>query len=185
MLIVKSRGICRGEVYYFGGVFKIGKSVVVNEIVIYLICFIDIFVFLVKFEESMGGILKCLVGIVVDCIFYDLNIFINLEDFEKGKEIIGLKVIIYDIYQDVKWEEVKQEICYNVIVLGCCDVILDFLMCFIVGMLFSEVNDVLIKIVSELVILVKDLDFIVYCFCYLNNFQSGLLYDRGGKVLSS
>lgn len=184
-LTAKSRGIRRGEVYYFGGAPKIGKSVVVNEIATHLIRTTDTPVFLVKPEESMGGTLKRLAGTAVDRIFYDPNMPVNPEDFEKGKSIIGSKAIIYDTYQDVKWEEVKQEIRYNVTVLGCKDVILDPLTCFTVGMSSSEANDALIKIASELATLAKDLDFTAYCFCHLNNPQSGLPHDRGGKVLSS
>ena len=91
----------------------------------------------------------------------------------------------YDTYQEVKWEEVKQEIRYNVTVLGCRDVILDPLTCFTVGLSSSEVNDTLIKIASELATLAKDLEFTAYCFCHLNNPSGGLPHDRGGKVLSS
>ena len=184
-LTAKSRGIRRGEVYYFGGAPKIGKSVVVNEIATHLIRTAGTPVFLCKPEESMGGTLKRLAGTAVDRVFYDPNIAVSQEDFEKGKAIIGSNAIIYDTYQDVKWEEVKQEIRYNVTVLGCKDVILDPLTCFTVGMSSGEANDMLIKIASELASLAKDLDFTAYAFCHLNNPQSGVPHDRGGKVLSS
>jgi 5S rRNA maturation endonuclease (ribonuclease M5) len=184
-LTAKTRGIRRGEVYYFGGAPKIGKSVVVNEIATHLIKTAGTPVFLVKPEESMGGTLKRLAGTAVDRIFYDPNVPFTPEDFDKGKKIIDDKAIIYDTYQDVKWEEVKQEIRHNVNVLGCRDVILDPLTCFTVGLSSSEVNDKLIKIASELATLAKELDFTAYCFCHLNNPQSGSPHDRGGKVLSS
>jgi 5S rRNA maturation endonuclease (ribonuclease M5) len=184
-LTAKTRGIRRGEVYYFGGAPKIGKSVVVNEIATHLIKTAGTPVFLVKPEESMGGTLKRLAGTAVDRVFYDPNIPFSMDDFNLGKSIIGSNAIIYDTYQDVKWEEVKQEIRYNVTVLGCKDVILDPLTCFTVGISSAEANDTLIKIASELATLAKDLEFTAYCFCHLNNPQSGLPHDRGGKVLSS
>ena len=184
-LTEKTRGIRRGEVYYFGGAPKIGKSVVVNEIATHLIKTAGTPVFLVKPEESMGGTLKRLAGTAVDRIFYDPNMPFTQEEFEKGKAAIGNGAIIYDTYQEVKWEEVKQEIRYNVTVLGCRDVILDPLTCFTVGLSSSEVNDTLIKIASELATLAKDLEFTAYCFCHLNNPNGGLPHDRGGKVLSS
>ena len=184
-LTAKTRGIRRGEVYYFGGAPKIGKSVVVNEIATHLIKTVDTPVFLVKPEESMGGTLKRLAGTAVDRIFYDPNIPTDPEKFEQGKNIIGSQAVIYDTYQDVKWEEVKQEIRYNVTVLGCRDVILDPLTCFTVGLSSGEANDALIKIASELASLAKDLEFTAYAFCHLNNPQKGEPHDRGGKVLSS
>ena len=99
--------------------------------------------------------------------------------------MIGSSALIYDKYQAGEWEEGKQEIRYSVRVLGCRDVIVDPLTCFTVGLSSGEANDMLIKIASELATLAKDLEFTAYCFCHLNNPQSGTPHDRGGKVLSS
>ena len=93
-LTEKTRGIRRGEVYYFGGAPKIGKSVVVNEIATHLNQDAGTPVFLVKPEESMGGTLKRLAGTAVDRIFYDPNMPFTQEEFERGKVAIGNGAII-------------------------------------------------------------------------------------------
>jgi hypothetical protein len=180
-----TRGVRRGEVYYFGGGVKIGKSVLVNELAVNILKRTDTNIFMVKPEEPIGGTLKRLAGTASNAVFYDPAVPFDRDKFEEGKKVVGDRVILYDTYQDVKWEDVKNEIRYNVMVLGCKDVFLDPLTCFTVGMEASKANEELVKIASQFAALAKELDFTGYCFCHLNNPSTGKEHNRGGAVLSS
>lgn len=179
-----TRGRRRGEVYYFGAGVKMGKSVVVDQIAAHCITTQDTPVFLCKPEEPMGGTLKRIAGKVVGRIFHDPKIPFDTEAFAQAKKIVADKAIIYDAYQGVTWEAVKQEIRSAVMVAGVKDVFIDPLTCFTVGMTITQQNEALVQIASELASLALELDFTAYVFCHLNAPQSGPPHERGGAVQS-
>lgn len=161
-----------------------GKSVVVDQIAAHCITTQDTPVFLCKPEEPMGGTLKRIAGKVVGRIFHDPKIPFDTEAFAQAKKIVADKAIIYDAYQGVTWEAVKQEIRSSVMVAGVKDVFIDPLTCFTVGMTITQQNEALVQIASELASLALELDFTAYVFCHLNAPQSGPPHERGGAVQS-
>lgn len=183
-LTEKTRGRRRGEVYYFGAGTKMGKSVLVDELIAHCCTTQDTPVFAVKPEEPIHGTLKRVVGKVVDCIFHDPNIPFDKEAFHRGKELIGSKLYLYDSYYGVDWASVKQEIRQHVIVAGVRDIVLDPITVFTAGMSLTEQNETLVKIASELAAMSMELNFTAYIFCHLNPPQSGPSHERGGHVLS-
>lgn len=132
----------------------------------------------------MGGTLKRLAGKAVGKIFYDPSVPFTMEEFYAGKQAIGDKAVIYDGYQGVEWESVKQEIRAAVQIAGCKDVFLDPITCFTVGVSLTEANSKLIEIASEFAAMAMELDFTGYIFCHLNPPQSGPAHERGGHVQS-
>lgn len=180
-----TRGIRRGETYYLASGQKMGKSCIVNEITVHLTKTVDSPVFLIKPEEAIVGTLKRLAGVAANAVFHDPDKEYTEAEFNKGREIIGDKVVIFDKTTTVNWEDVKKEIRYNVVTLGCKDVFLDPLTCFTVGMDISEANKTLTTIAAELADMAKDLDFTAYVFCHLNKPSTGKDHTRGGTILAS
>lgn len=179
-----TRGRRRKEVYYFGAGVKMGKSVVVDQIAAHCVLTQDTPIWLCKPEEPMAGTVQRIAGKVQRKIFYDPKIPYDESDLDAGIDLIGEKVIIYDAYQGVDWDVVKQEIRTAVLVAGCKDIFLDPLTCFTVGMSLTEQNETLISIASEIAAMAMELDFTAYLFCHLNAPQSGVPHERGGKVQS-
>lgn len=180
-----TRGRRRKEVYYFGAGVKMGKSVLVDQLIAHCALTQETPVFACKPEEPLGGTLRRLAGKAVKKVFWDPKISYSAEDFARGKELIGDRVILYDGYQGVSWETIKQEIRQAVVVAGVKDVFLDPLTCFTVGMSLTEANETLISIASEFASMANELDFTGYIFCHLNAPQAGVPHERGGKVLST
>lgn len=161
-----------------------GKSVVVDQIATHCILTQDTPVFLCKPEEPMAATLKRLAGKATESIFWDPKIPFDKDKFNQGKELVGDKAILYDAYQGVSWDNVKQEIRAAVTVAGCKDVFIDPITCFTVGMTITQQNEELIKIASELASLANELDFTAYVFCHLNKPDAGPSHERGGAVQS-
>lgn len=179
-----TRGIRRGEGYYFGAGVKMGKSCVVNEIAAHIITEHNMPVFMCKPEEENHITAQKLAGVATDTIFHDPRIEFNSEAFERGKRLIHDKAIMYGEYGKVEWDDIKQEIRYAVVAEGCKDVIIDPITCLTVGLGSGEANERLIEIASELASMSLELQFTYYVFCHLNAPQSGKPHERGGDVLS-
>ncbi len=179
-----TRGIRRGEGYYFGAGVKMGKSCIVNEIGEHLISEHDTPVFFCKPEEENHITAQKLAGVAVDRIFHDPRIEFDEEAFERGKRVIDDKAIMYGEYGQVSWSELKKEIRYVTTGEKVKDVIIDPITCLTVGMGSGEANEKLIELASELASMSKELDFTYYVFCHLNAPSSGVPHERGGKVQS-
>lgn len=179
-----TRGIRRGEGYYFGAGVKMGKSCVVNEIGTHLIVEHDLPVFFCKPEEENKITAQKLAGTAVGKVFHDPKVEFDTEAFERGKNLIRDKAIMYGEYGKVEWDPLKREIRYLCTAEGVRDVIIDPITTLTVGMSAGEVNERLIEIASDLASLSKELQFTYYVFCHLNSPQSGPPHERGGKVQS-
>lgn len=180
-----TRGIRRGEVYYFGSGVKMGKSELVNAIGVHMITEHDSKVLLCKPEEDKAKTYKMLVGKAAGRIFHDPDIVFDEEAFDKYEPLIGDKAVILDSYQFVDWSTLKEDIRYSVEVYGVKDVIIDPITVFTAGMSSGEANDFLILMSQELSSMAKDLDFTAYIFCHLKAPTVGEPHERGGEVLST
>lgn len=180
-----TRGIRRGEVYYFGAGVKMGKSEIVNAIAAHMITVHDTPVLLVKPEEDKAQTYKRLVGKVAGRIFHDPEIPFDEEAFDRAEPLIGDKAIIVDSYQFVDWKTLKLDISYAVKQYGVKDIIIDPITVFTAGISAAEANDFLIQMSQELASMAKDLDFTAYIFCHLKAPSQGLPHERGGEVLST
>lgn len=141
-------------------------------------------VMFIKPEESIPNTLKRLAGKAARKVLWDPKIPYEPEDFQRGRDVVRDKAIIFDSYQEVRWSDVKKEIRQNVITCGVRDVFIDPLTCFTVGMTLTQANEELISIASEIAAMAKELNFTAYLFCHLNAPQAGPSHERGGKVQS-
>lgn len=180
-----TRGIRRGEVYYFGSGVKMGKSELVNAIAVHMMTVHDTPVLLVKPEEDKAKTYKMLVGKAAGKIFHDPDIPFDEEAFDKAEPLVGNKAIIVDSYQFVDWNTLKGDIRYAVEVYGVKDIIIDPITVFCAGLSSGEVNDFLILMSQELAQMSKDLDFTAYIFCHLKAPTVGESHERGGEVMST
>lgn len=179
-----TRGIRTGEGYYFGAGVKMGKSCLVNELGEHLIVEHDRTVFFCKPEEENHITAQKLAGVATNSVFHDPRIEFDEDAFERGKNLIGDKAIMYGEYGKVSWSELKREIRYVCASEGVQDVIIDPITCLTVGMGSGEANEKLVEIAAELASMSKELGFTYYVFCHLNAPQSGAPHERGGSVQS-
>jgi twinkle protein len=180
-----TRGIRRGETYYFGAGVKLGKSELVNAIGEHLIVHHGLPVLFCKPEEDKVKTYQMLVGKAAGRIFHDPNIEFDEEAFDKAEPLIGDKAIIVDNYQFVNWDNLKDDIRYAVNNDGVKDIIIDPITCFTNGMSASDANEFLLGWAAELAAMSKDLDFTSYIFCHLKAPLQGLPHERGGEVMST
>jgi len=179
-----TRGIRRGETYYFGAGVKMGKSEVVNALAANVLIEHDLPAFLIKPEEAPAKTYQRLVGKAVGRIFHDPKIPFDEEAFDRGDAIIGDKAMILDLYQFVEWDRIKDDIRYAVSE-GVQDIFLDPITCFTSQMSPADANTFLQGMAAELSAMAKDLDFTAYTFCHLKAPTHGAPHEMGGKVLSN
>jgi twinkle protein len=180
-----SRGIRRGETYYFGAGVKMGKSELVNDIGAHLITEHNLPVLFCKPEEDKAKTYQMLVGKVAGKIFHDPDIEFDQEAFDKAEPLIGDKAIIVDNYQFVDWDNLKDDIRYAVNNENVHDIIIDPVTCFTNHMSASDANEFLVAWAAELAAMAKELQFTSYIFCHLKAPLAGLPHERGGEVLST
>jgi len=180
-----TRGIRRGETYYFGAGVKMGKSELVNDIAKHLMVVHDLPVMLCKPEEDKAETYRRLVGKVAGRIFHDPDVEFDEEAFLAGDKLVGDKAIVVDNYQFVNWDNLKDDIRYAVGNEGVHDIIIDPVTCFTSGMSASDTNEFLVSWSAELSSMAKDLNFTSYIFCHLKAPESGAPHERGGQVLST
>lgn len=180
-----TRGIRRGETYYFGAGVKMGKSEVVNSIAAHMIMEHGLPVFLCKPEEDTAKTYQMLVGKAAGKIFHDPDRPFDIDAFDEAEPLIGDKAIIVDSYQFVGWDSLKSDLVYAASSEGVKDIIIDPITCLTVGMSAAEANEFLINMAAELSAMSKDHDFTAYLFCHLKAPTQGPTHERGGEVLST
>lgn len=180
-----TRGIRRGETYYFGAGVKMGKSELVNDIAKHLMVVHDMPVLLCKPEEDKAETYRRLIGKVAGRIFHDPDVEFDEEAFLAGDNLVGDKAIIVDNYQFVNWDNLKDDIRYAVNNENVRDIIIDPVTCFTNGMSASDTNEFLVGWAAELAAMAKDLSFTSYIFCHLKAPDGGPPHERGGQVLST
>lgn len=180
-----TRGWRRGETIYLGAGEKLGKSEMVNAIAADLIKTHDLKVMLAKPEEAINKTYKMLLSKIVGRVFHDPKIEFDEEAYERGGEIIRDRVCMLDLYQNIVWESLKQDI-ITAKSLDVSAVFIDPITNLTNGMSSSEVNSFLTGFSQEIATLTKDLDIITFMFCHLNKPAKGkLAWDRGGQATTA
>ncbi len=181
----QTRGIRKGETYYFGAGPKMGKSELVNAIAAHLVAVHEWKVLMAKPEEANKKTVKLLAGKVASAKFHDPNVEFDEDAYDKaGKVLLGNKVALLNIYQHMGWESLKQDIIAGA-AMGIDAVFIDPITNLTNGMESSEANTVLQEIAQELSAMALDLNIVIFIFCHLRNPASGEEHNRGGKILSS
>ena len=179
-----TRGMRFGETYYMGAGVKMGKSEVLNTVATHLVIEHNIKCFLAKPEEAVTKTVKLLAGKIVGKKFHDPKVEFDKEAYWKACELLRGKIELFDLYQAMTWDLLKEDI-RAAVVDGCKAIFIDPITNLTMGMSSSEANSHLEKIALELSILSKDLDVITFIFCHLKAPDSGPPHEKGGSVLST
>lgn len=177
-------GMRGGEGYYIGAGVKLGKSEWLNQLVEHL-CKLGKKSFLIKGEELVKKTARKLSGKLVGKLYHRPDVAVDLDEMRASLIELDKHVILYDRNNSLDWEDIKSAIRHAVIVEHCKFVFIDPVTCFTDGMEGSDANTFLQQFSRELDQMAKDLDFTYFCFCHLNNPQSGVEHNRGGRVLTS
>ncbi len=183
-LTSQTYGMRPGEGYYIGAGVKLGKSEWLNELVKHL-CKLNKRSFLIKGEELVKKTARKMSGKLVSKIFHRPDVEVDLDEMREALVELDKHVVLYDRSNSLDWDDVKAAIRHAVIVEGCQFVFIDPVTCFTDGMEGSDANRFLQQFSRELDQMAKDLGFTYFCFCHLNNPQTGPEHNRGGRVLTS
>ncbi len=180
-----TRGIRKGETYYFGAAPKMGKSEVVNALSAHLIGVHDWKLMLAKPEEANVKTAKLLAGKIASARFHDPSVPFDEKKYDAaGKKLRGQKVCMLDLYQHMGWDTLKADINHAGTVLGVDGVFIDPITNLTNGMNAADANVKLQEIAQELSAMAKDLNIAIFIFCHLKNPDSGPMHERGGEVLT-
>lgn len=179
-----TRGFRFGETYYIGAGVKMGKSDVLNTLAAHFIKEHDVKVFLAKPEEAVRKTIKLLYGKLVGKKFHDPKVPFDMQAYKEAAEIAKGKVQYLEVYQLLRWEELKNDIRDAVVTKGCRVVFIDPITNLTNGISSGEANTVLQEMAQEVAAMALELDIIIFLFCHLKAPDSGPAHERGGKVMS-
>lgn len=179
-----TRGIRTGETIYIGAAQKMGKSEVVNALAAHLVVKHGWPILLAKPEEANLKTVKLLAGKIGKTRFHDPKVTYSDEEYDQaGKELMGRKVFMLDLYQHADYDSFKTD-CVEAAANGVKAIFLDPITNLTNGMSASDANTKLQEIAQDLAAMAKDLDVVIFIFCHLRNPDGGPGHDRGGKVLT-
>lgn len=179
-----TRGIRFGETIYIGGPQKFGKSEIVNTIAAHLIKEHGLKVMMAKPEEANAKTVKLLAGKMVGRIFHDPKVEFDVKAFDEACEMMRGKVTMLNLYQQMDWSVLKQDI-RAAVAEGAKAVFIDPITTISNGFSAAEANTVLQEMAQEASAMALDLDIVIFLFCHVRNPDGGLAHERGGKVLTS
>ena len=179
-----TRGIRPGEVHYIGAGVKMGKSELLNAIATHMMLEHNMKVLLAKPEEANKKTVKMVLSKAVGKIFHDPTVEFNVDDYNKAASLVGDKLYLLDLYQDLRWNNLRADI-VEVAQEGAKAIFIDPLSYLIMGTPASEADTVLQGITQELATLAKDLDLFVFIFCHLKAPLTGDPHERGGQIFSN
>jgi len=179
-----------GDGYYFGAGVKIGKSELLNQLVEHIIFTEKSKVFVAKPEELPELTVKKIAGKHYQIPFHDPDAYkagrFSQEELANAIDAVGDRLLMFNRYSYLEWEELKACIRHAVVVEGVQDVFIDPITCFTDGKDSGEADRLLKQIARDLDNMSKDLGFTFYCFCHLNNPpKGGKSYEEGGRVKSA
>lgn len=178
-----TRGQRLGETVYWGAGVKMGKSELLNDLVAHNIREHGWKVFVVKPEESNKRTLQGVVGKLVHRIFHDPEIPFDYDAFDRGVELLGDKLVMLNLYQELSWTTLEADI-RDAAAGGCKAIYIDPITVLSNGINAADANVLLQKFAQGLAQLAMDLNIIVHIFCHLKSPENGLSHERGGAVLS-
>ena len=177
-----TRGIRGSETYYIGAGEKMGKSDLLNAIGAHIMVEHGKKILVAKPEEAVKKTYKMMCSKVVGKVFHDPNVEFDNEAYERAGELIRGKLCMLDLYQNITWDILKQDI-YAAHAKGCWGMFIDPITNLTNGMSSSMINEHLQGVAQDLAVVAKDLDVPVFIFCHLNKPAKGCTpWDRGGKI---
>lgn len=180
-----TRGIRLGETIYIGAGVKMGKSELLNALAAHFIQQDGVKVLLAKPEEQNKTTYKMLANKIVSKVFTDPDRAFDYDAYDKAGEVLRSNLAMLNIYQDMNWETLKQDI----IAAAHSDV--KAVMIDPITVLSNaagsaaEANEALQRVAQEAAALALDLNIVIFIFCHLKAPVTGEPHERGGKVLST
>lgn len=159
------------------------NSEFVSAIAAHMIIEHNLPVLLAKPEEPPVKSFQRLVGKAAHRLYHDPKIEFDEEAYDKYAPIIGDKAIIIGVYQNLKWEHLKEDIRYAVND-GVKDIFIDPITCLTTHLNSADTNEFLVAMTSELSAMALDMDFTAYLFCHLKAPLTGVPHEFGGAVES-
>jgi len=104
------RGIRYGETIYIGAGVKCGKSELLNELAAHFIQAHGVKVMMAKPEEANKKTYKLLAGKIAGKRFHDPDVPFDTEAFDKAGEVLKGKLAMVDIYQNLDWKTLHDDI---------------------------------------------------------------------------
>lgn len=178
-----TRGQRIGETIYWGAGVKMGKSELLNALVAHNITHHNWKCFVAKPEESNKRTLQGVVGKIVGRIFHDPKIPFDFDEFDRGVPIVGDKLLMMNLYQELSWENLQIDI-RTAANEGCKAVFIDPITVLTNGIPASDANTLLQKFAQGLSQMAMDLGLIIHIFCHLKAPDAGPPHERGGEVQS-
>lgn len=179
-----TRGQRLGECIYWGAGVKMGKSEILNDLVAHNIREHGWKNFVCKTEESNKRTVQGVAGKLVGKIFHDPSIPFDFDAYDKGCELIGDKLIMLNLYQELTWEVLKGDIRAAALE-GCKAVFIDPITTLTNTLNPADANTLLQKMAQELAQMAMDLQIVCHIFCHLRAPEGGLPHERGGSVQST
>ena len=183
-LTALTRGIRTGETIYLGAGPKMGKTTCVYQIAEHYITEHQQPVLMACLEEIIPNVGKRLAEKNRGKVFTDPSVPFDEEELRKGVEAVKPRVHLLDAYQEVSWDELREDIVYQAQETGAKAVFLDPITNLTNGISSGDANTKLQGIAQSASVLARDLDLTMFIFCHLNNPDSGPSHQRGGEVLS-
>ncbi len=179
-----TRGIRFGETVYLGSGVKMGKTTLVTKLIAHLIIEHSLKVLCVQPEEPIDKTFRLVTGQVAHRIFNDPEIPFDYEAYDKAAPVVGEKLVLLNLYQNLEWNVLRGDI-ISAVNDGCRAVFIDPITNLTNGIDAATANVVLQEFAQELAYLAKDLSIIIFLFCHLKAPASGLPHERGGTIYSS
>lgn len=180
----KTRGIRLGETIYCGAGVKMGKSELVDSIATHLMVNHNSKVFLAKPEQANKKTVLKILGKAVGRFFDDPKREFDYEAYKLGRELVGDKLCMLNLYQHLDWQILKQDI-ISAVHDGCKYVFIDPITNLTNGISAGEANTELQGIAQDLSAMSMDLGFTGFIFCHLKAPLAGPPHEHGGEILSS
>ena len=179
-----TRGLRYGEVYYVGSGVKMGKSDLLNALVVHFTVKHKIHVLVAKPEEGLVWTSKHMAGKAVGAIMYDADIPIDPDEVDEAAGLIGDRIHMVEQYQELSWNVLKQDILDAINEHDVKLVMIDPITNLVLGMSASDANTMLGAIAQDAAMLAKDQNISLWFFAHLNAPKVGEPHERGGTVYS-
>jgi twinkle protein len=177
------RGVRLGETIYVTAGVKCGKSSFKSALVAHFIQNDGAKVFVAAPEEPNEQTYKHVAGQMVGKIFHDPEVDFDYEAFDRAGELLKGNLFLLNLYQQLTWDALKQDIT-DAVESGCSVIVIDPITSLTNGLSPSDANTLLQSFAQELAAMAKDLNFVAILFAHLKAPEGQLSEDKRSSYYS-
>lgn len=174
------KGIRYGETIYVGAGVKCGKSELLNELAAHFIENHDVKVMMAKPEEDNKKTYKLLAGKIAGKRFHDPDVPFDVEAYEKAGEVLKGKLAMVDIYQNLDWTTLRDDI-IAAVDWGAKVVFIDPITVITNGVDAASANTMLQDMAQNLSAMAKDFNIVIFIFCHLKAHDGNISKEQRVK----